>query len=70
MLLNIFQAATTIPRGHVQTIFGELDPLPNKSLIKITCFTDQTTVAISHTKQLIDMVWKECKGSTELVNKD
>ena len=31
--------------------------------------TDQTTVAMSHNKLLLDTVGKECKGSTELVNR-
>ena len=34
---------------------------------KDTRFTDQTTVAMSHNKQLIDIVGKEC---TEVVNED
>ena len=29
-----------------------------QTLVKISCFTDQTTMVMSHTKQLIDTVWE------------
>ena len=41
-----------------------------ESVKDITLFTDQTTVAMSHNKQLIDTVRKGVLSSTELVNED
>ena len=47
-------------RGHVQTIFGKINVIMTEltlyQTLKIPRFTDQTNVAMSHNKQVIDTV--------------
>ena len=70
-LLTILQDFVAImplySTGHISV---ELTLYQTVESGKDTSFIDQTTVAMSQNKQLIDTDRKECKGCTERVNGD